>query len=144
MKTKWNEESAFADGSGFKYYFCQAPQENQEEGQRMGLKHLYQICFAPSESRLWFWDTMRDESNAIHLTCNSWQEAEMFKAMLTKGTSHWMEAPTNPPPRTITDELADYKNTPDSAKDLMRRLTEKFIGLKCPNCGHGVPIEFQS
>jgi hypothetical protein len=48
---------------------------------------------------------------------------------------------SKPKPGTMEAAIADYNNTPESAKDLIRRLTEKLIDLKCPHCHQAVGVE---
>lgn len=89
MKTKWNEHPENSDGTGYRYYQCQCPQHGES-----GLEHLYGLCYAPETHRLWFWDEMQHDAESTRMACTSWQEAEMIKAMLTMGKSHWMELAT--------------------------------------------------
>jgi len=86
--TKWRAEKENRDGTGFTYYQCQCPQVRNTGPL---LDHLYGLCYAPSLNRIWFWDEKDEDSESIKLTCDSWDEAEMLKKMLTTGKSHWME-----------------------------------------------------
>lgn len=85
-KTKWRDEKEYIDGTGFTYYQCQCPQ-----GDGCRPDHLYELCYSPTENKLWFWDETYHGSSTIRMVCTSWEEAEFIKKMLTKGKSHWME-----------------------------------------------------
>lgn len=43
-------------------------------------------------------------------------------------------------PRTIADEIADYKATPESSKRALRKVVEQLIDLRCPHCGEAVSV----
>jgi len=46
---------------------------------------------------------------------------------------------------TIADEIAEYKATREtSAVNLLNRVLDKIIGLKCPHCGENVSITIES
>lgn len=46
--------------------------------------------------------------------------------------------------RTIADEIADYKATPESAKRTLRKVVEKLIDLRCPHCGESVSVTIET
>lgn len=42
--------------------------------------------------------------------------------------------------QTIADDIADYKATPQSAKDLLQRVCSKLVDLRCPHCGEAINV----
>lgn len=87
MKTKWATCTEYADGTGRLYYECVCPQPDDDGN----LDKLYNLCYFPSEKRLWFWDKIMSDSVTIRMTANSWEDAEKVKSLLTRMKSHWME-----------------------------------------------------
>lgn len=88
MKTKWKSEHEFADGTGDLYYRCQCPQISAD---KVRPDALYTLFYMPTTHKLWFWDATKDASVTTRMTCESWEQAELVKSMLTSGESHWME-----------------------------------------------------
>jgi hypothetical protein len=94
MTTKWRSEAENRDGTGYTYYVSQCPQEGDGP---YGVAYLYEICYSPTTQKLWFWDVSYDNGRTIHMTCDSWEDAEKVKKMLTIGESHWMKEPAARP-----------------------------------------------
>lgn len=46
--------------------------------------------------------------------------------------------------RTIADAISDYQKTPEAAKDVMGRITDKLMGLYCPHCHEAVPVTIET
>lgn len=91
MATKWKEESQYADGTGYKIYYCQCPQyKNKHE-----LNNLYRLYYSPTTNRVWFFDEQNRDPDSTRMTCSSWEHAELIKKMLTMTDgarpSHWMQ-----------------------------------------------------
>lgn len=50
----------------------------------------------------------------------------------------------SPQVRTIADAIADYKTTPQSAKDMIHKLVSTIVGLHCAHCGKPVPVTIEA
>lgn len=67
-----------------------------------------------------------------------------FKARTVKESRSLAPAIGSAPPRPIANEIADYKATPQAAKDLLNKVVSKLIDLRCPHCGEAVNVTIET
>lgn len=96
MKTTWKPEKENADGTGFTYYRCQCPQPDKDGF----LGDLFELCYAPTDGRVWFWNATYESSATVRMKAESWDDAETVKRMLTKMRSRWMVPNVQSEPRS--------------------------------------------
>ena len=70
----WVSHKENQDGTGFTYYQTRCHYDRE---------HLYQLCYAPSEEHMWFWNVVYDEVAVVRMRCVSWKQANMVQVMLT-------------------------------------------------------------
>lgn len=107
-------------------------------------QQLIDLTDATHNIPIWLLDPSTIDEGKVLFSLRSYQE-RWGKHCYRSLVDVYVETPPDTGnPRTIADEVRDFHRTPDSAKDLIRRLTMKLMDIRCPSCGAGVPVELQT